>query len=1307
MLFRPPLHVDYSARAQDLIALERENRKAACRIVPRVPGGDADGVAGDGGPSSPRGTAGGSGRRREPGTDRGGAVSERPTGRIRSLLDTLGPAIAPSGDALRDVGGATGGPIRGRRLAVKDGTAAVLLGIGSSVTMVSNLALDEVTSSLVTDKHRIGGDFLHAAGEFDGPQSPVWARHAAAVISACNPVYLHHDQDDDLDVLGRWQSARTALRGSDFARTASRAYRPESARGRVDAKGGDGPSRTRPPRPGANLVADLARACERSVETDAPDYGSRLYGVPLAEFLDADGASRDGATLPAPELRDLSIIRLDPTLDPVEANDERVLPAARMLRTVGEVYSAVSVMKQIRPPHVIRPKENGPKRKGFPVRRPQYAFLDDLARGSGSGRGSLEIDPLGCCSSDVPAFPRKITLDRDISLDTRHETIDEPCSVSPSLLPAFTSTLAFGGKKRTSSDRPRPIASVRGVGSVGALAGVVGASGATCLFIPKPKMPCRRSEVEDKRREDETKRRETRGALISAVRSCVPPFTGAPGDTGLLQSQCEQYPMKSWFHCDAGPNEPVHEDLLQIKRKAFCLHAKSKSSVEHARTCLATGSSSKRTLSGRYIYKSFLTNDKIEPKVFQRRYLAMLVMRRQTEPGGSCLSLTRIDPSDFYFVRTAMASFAEAFARKRTLAPDKKSTKAGKRGAVLSIKTKRHGIINMPSKKEPKGSTAESTSKEGREVFGTSIVEAILSTYQGETAESSRDIMDSLMQVVEEDSLRIRGELLHLSDKAQALNDKSNGDESANKRGRVSTPPPPSSGEPCAPVASAGEKRKVEEAIDLTLDDEDGDGEFEKTKSKKEKKRKKEKKKKRKKQKKKKRQHADVDIPAEEESTSPRKRRRPLVEQSSNMPREEYANGAVGSKPIQVTIGVTPINPPSKRVRQNDKYGETAEEKDKPTVSFRENPNNTDKTLVEERSPASVSDDVCRDLACPSTADSRPLNLFKTPRTDGDSQLRPNASDANHDSRCSIQDTRQDVESRRDESGGEAARVEHQPYAAEAARVEHQPYAAEDTNRPPGRQFTLLTSERFLETFPLVVTEMATGRWVQTLTDYEQEMIQNANMSQSVVVADCQLVDQMGVDIELADGGGIIVQQVSSWQNREGGGYKAFLRYLVDLAASARYNHLAVVLCVDTVLTDGLSQDILTIQNSVICHCNISFDYCAPRTFASAILLRVASSTESSPPIVDIGDVLSDFEVLERVRFLLDMIPLMTVHQALRVLGQESGLCDTSGAALNELFRLARESTSDQFPHNVPIPLATAQQLQAVLKCDLSFATSV
>ena len=54
MLFRPPLHIDYSARAQDLIALERENRQAACRIVPRSrvpPGGDTDGVAGgaDGG----------------------------------------------------------------------------------------------------------------------------------------------------------------------------------------------------------------------------------------------------------------------------------------------------------------------------------------------------------------------------------------------------------------------------------------------------------------------------------------------------------------------------------------------------------------------------------------------------------------------------------------------------------------------------------------------------------------------------------------------------------------------------------------------------------------------------------------------------------------------------------------------------------------------------------------------------------------------------------------------------------------------------------------------------------------------------------------------------------------------------------------------------------------------------------------------------------------------------------------------------------------------------------------------------------
>ena len=461
--------------------------------------------------------------------------------------------------------------------------------------------------------------------------------------------------------------------------------------------------------------------------------------------------------------------------------------------------------------------------------------------------------------------------------------------------------------------------------------------------------------------------------------------------------------------------------------------------------------------------------------------------------------------------------------------------------------------------------------------------------------------------------------------------------------------------------------------------------------------RKKEKKKKKKsKKKKKKRKHADADSPVEEESTS-RKRRRPLVEQSNHMPRQERADGAVRGKPIQV-IGVTPINPPSKRARENDKCGDTAEEKGKPAVSFRENLNNVDKTLVEERSPASVSDDVWRDLACPSTIDSRPLNLFKTPCTDGGSCLRPTASDANHDSRSSTQDTRQDLESRRDENGGEAAEAGHQPHTAE------------DTNKPPGhqhQQVTLLTSERFLETFPLVVTDMSTGRWVETLTDYEQEMIQNANMSQSVVVADCQLVDQLGVDIELADGGGIIVQQVSSWQYREGGGYKAFLRSLVDLAASARYHYLSVVLCVDAVLSDELSQDILTIQNSVIAHCNISFDYCAPRTFASTILLRVASSIESSSPIVDVGDVLSDFEVLERVRFLVDMIPLMTVHQALRVLGQENGLCGSSGVALKKLFRLARESTSDQFPQNVPIPLATAQQLQAVLKCDLSFATSM
>ena len=839
MLFRPPLRIDYSARAQDLIALERENRKATCRIVPRVPpGDDTDVVASDGGPSSSRETAEGNERRREPETDRNGTISERPTGRMQSLMRTLGPAIAPSEDALRDVEKVTRGPIRGSRLPVKSESVAVLLGIGG-VETVSNLkevALDTVTSSPSTGKHRIGGDLLHAdtgiglAGEYEGLQSQVWAQHAAAIITACESLYLHHDQDDDLDTLGRWQSARTVLHGSDFARMVS--YRPELAR--AETHGED--NLIRLPRWNANLVADLVRACEQPVETSATDYESRLYNVPLAEFLDTDGESQAGVKLPALEQQDFSIIRLDPTLEPVEVNEERVMPTARMLRTVGEVYSAALVMKQIRHPHIIRPKENDPKRMSFPVRRPQYAFLDFASLDNDGGRGSLEVDPMGCFSSNPPAFPRKITLDRDISLDIQPESMDEPRFVSPSLLPTFTSTLSFGGKKHISCDRPRLIPSVRGVGSVDALAGVVGASSATCLFIPKPKIPSRRSEVEDMKRDDEVKQREAHNALISALRSCVPTFTGAPGDMELLQRQCEQYPLKSWFRCDTEPdepNEPVQDDSLQIKRKAFCLHAKSKSNVEHARTCLITGSNSKRTLSGRYIYKSFLTNDKIEPKVFQRRYLAMLVMRRQTDPDGSCQSMST-EPNDYYFVRTAMNSFAEAFARKRTLVPGKKSAKAGKRGAALPIKTKRHGIIKMSSKKEPTVSNTEPASEDGGEVFGTSLVEAVLSAYQGE-AESSRDVsMDSLIKVVEEDSLRIRGELLHLSDKAQELSGKINDDEPAMKRGRVNTPPPPSSGESCEPVASAGEKRKVEEAIDLTLDDDD---EFEKTKSKKEKKR--------------------------------------------------------------------------------------------------------------------------------------------------------------------------------------------------------------------------------------------------------------------------------------------------------------------------------------------------------------------------------------------------------------------------------------------------------------------------------------
>ena len=252
---------------------------------------------------------------------------------------------------------------------------------------------------------------------------------------------------------------------------------------------------------------------------------------------------------------------------------------------------------------------------------------------------------------------------------------------------------------------------------------------------------------------------------------------------------------------------------------------------------------------------------------------------------------------------------------------------------------------------------------------------------------------------------------------------------------------------------------------------------------------------------------------------------------------------------------------------------------------------------------------------------------------------------------------------------------------------------------------SLLASENFLESYGETVAELASGRWQKTLSEPDKKL--TADIPQGIVVCDNPLVDLTGADIELSDDSAIIVQRLSSWV--ESAQSKAFVRRLVTLAGSGRYNAIHVILCLDVELTSELSTDIATLQNAVFqqngCQCVATFEYVAPRTLAASIAVRSASvcTTKESSNIADIVS-----EEQERARFLLMLVPSMTVHMALRCLGysSDSNVVVDSGEAMQHLFEMIKNTNRDLLPFKLEgMGLSrVAEQLWMALHADMSHA---
>jgi len=213
------------------------------------------------------------------------------------------------------------------------------------------------------------------------------------------------------------------------------------------------------------------------------------------------------------------------------------------------------------------------------------------------------------------------------------------------------------------------------------------------------------------------------------------------------------------------------------------------------------------------------------------------------------------------------------------------------------------------------------------------------------------------------------------------------------------------------------------------------------------------------------------------------------------------------------------------------------------------------------------------------------------------------------------------------------------------------------------------------------------------------------------------LLDITGVDIELSDDSAIIVQYLSTWTGGRGvgntapaassqqqqQGARAFIRRLVLLAASGRYSTIHVILCIDVEVSSILTNEIVTLQNALIMQSgcpaeHVTFEYVGPRTLSASIAVRLISCASRDDSDY-LNDISNDCVMQESVRFLITLIPTMTVHMAVRCLTKANN-------SFFALFHLAMNTSRDIFPTRMEGILSknASDQLWTALNVDISHA---
>lgn len=328
---------------------------------------------------------------------------------------------------------------------------------------------------------------------------------------------------------------------------------------------------------------------------------------------------------------------------------------------------------------------------------PRFQFLQDAMTHDMPLSGT-SFDP--CLrfieSRDVSAaesfVPRKISLESTIKLPEEHEvdTDDKP-SITKLLskLPSYSSQVSFAPKlteKGRSRQRCHVKSSAR-VSEAQSLKRLVGTNdAASLLFLPQVKIPkTKLSNITRKHSSENV-------AIVRLVRSL--PSGNTSRDLEMLQQYNSDYPIENWSSSNgtgmlpnrqSEPNRTLEDnEVIMNKRAAFCEKAAVASNRETQRTMILTGCSARRNAVSVFIYRGILTNQPVDPQIYQARYASMLIRNK---------SARLSDASQPSFVEMVQNYMVDSLLR---------AGKKKKRGAQLAshLKTARHGMLQVVREKE-------------------------------------------------------------------------------------------------------------------------------------------------------------------------------------------------------------------------------------------------------------------------------------------------------------------------------------------------------------------------------------------------------------------------------------------------------------------------------------------------------------------------------------------------------------------------------------------------------------------------------